>query len=76
MADLVLRSKDLLMVNYDGYGLMAQTNLDALVRWPHLFNRTVEVKVRYLVKRIQVTFQVGGLFSGRQFTVTSINLSW
>ena len=45
------RNKDLLMVNYDGYRLMAQTNLDALGRWPHLFNRTVEVKVRYLVKK-------------------------
>lgn len=30
---------------------MAWTTLDALVRWPHLFNRTVEVKVRYLVKK-------------------------
>lgn len=39
------------MVNYDGYGLMAKTSLDALVRWPHLLNLTVEVKVRYLVKK-------------------------
>lgn len=45
------RSKDLLLVNYDGYGLMAQTNPAALGRWPHLFNRAVEVKVRYLVKK-------------------------
>lgn len=42
---------DSLIVNHDGYRLMAWTTLDALVRWPHLFNRTVEVKVRYLVKK-------------------------
>ena len=39
------------MVSYDGHGLLAQPDLDAVVRWPHLFNRTVEVKVRYLVKK-------------------------
>lgn len=57
------RNKDLLMVNYDGYGLMAQTNLDALVRWPHLFNRNVGVKVRYLVKKNHgLHFRLGDCF--------------
>lgn len=69
-------SKGLLLVNYDGYGLMAQTNPVALVSWPHLFHRAGEVKVRHLVKKNTGSFQVGGLFSGRQFTISSMSLSW
>lgn len=55
---------------------MAQTNPVALVSWPHLFHRSGEVKVRHLVKKNTGSFQVGGLFSGRQFTISSMSLSW